>query len=119
MTTIAIIGGGFSGAILALNLVAEGAAGDRVILIEKREAIGLGQAYSSNEPTHLLNIPATGMSPFTGNPHAFVDFLARHRDLLPPGTPSVRDCYAPRAAYGRFLSDLVETRLKPQKGRPN
>jgi uncharacterized NAD(P)/FAD-binding protein YdhS len=33
MTTIAIIGGGFSGAILALNLVAEGRESDRVILI--------------------------------------------------------------------------------------
>ena len=116
MTTIAIIGGGFSGAILALNLMAEGRESDRVILIEKREAIGLGQAYSTNETTHLLNIPASGMSPFTSQPDAFVAFLAEHRDLLPPET-SPAACYAPRAAYGRFLSHLVHTRLKPGEGR--
>ncbi len=118
MTTIAIIGGGFSGAILALNLMAEGGPDDRVILIEKREAVGVGQAYSTNEPTHLLNIPASGMSPFTGQPNAFVEFLAEHRDLLPPDAQSLAACYAPRAVYGRFLSHLVETRLKPGKGRP-
>jgi uncharacterized NAD(P)/FAD-binding protein YdhS len=118
MTTIAIIGGGFSGAILALNLMAEGAAGDRVVLIEKRAAIGLGQAYSTDEPTHLLNIPASGMSPFTSEPDAFVEFLAEHRDLLPSDTPSIRGCYAPRAVYGLFLAHLVETRLKPRQGRP-
>jgi uncharacterized NAD(P)/FAD-binding protein YdhS len=118
MTTIAIIGGGFSGAILALNLLAEGGAGDQLILIEKRAEIGRGQAYSTNEPTHLLNIPASGMSPFTRQPDAFVEFLAEHRDLLPPDTPSLAACYAPRAVYGRFLSHLVETRLQPGKGRP-
>ena len=119
MTTVAIIGGGFSGAILALNLMAEGGAGDHVILIEKRAAIGPGQAYSTSEPTHLLNIPASGMSPFTAQPDAFVAFLAERRDLLPPDAPSIAACYAPRAAYGRFLDELVETKLQPGRGRPD
>lgn len=118
MATIAIIGGGFSGAVLALNLLAEGAAGDCVIIIEKRAAIGLGQAFSTNEPTHLLNIPAGGMSPFSRRPEAFAQYLAAHPELLPPGASSADACYAPRAAFGRFLSELIEAKLARVEGRP-
>jgi uncharacterized NAD(P)/FAD-binding protein YdhS len=118
MTTVAIIGAGFSGTILALNLLQHGSEQDRLILIERRRDIGVGQAYSTIEPHHLLNIPASGMSPFSDQPDAFVDFLAGHRDLLPSNTPSLRDCYAPRMLYGQFLKHLVATKLKSTPGRP-
>lgn len=119
MTTVAIIGGGFSGVILALNLMEQGSFGDRVILIEKRPAVGLGQAYSTKEPSHLLNIPASGMSPFIRQPNAFVDFLAQSHDLSPSDKLSPGPCYAPRYLYGRFLNHLVETRMQCGPGRPD
>ena len=120
MTTIAIIGGGFSGAILALNLMAEGGAGDHVILIEKRAAIGPGQAYSTSEPTHLLNIPASGMSPFTTQPDAFVAFLAGRRDLLPPDAHLHRAPATRRAPLMAVSSTSWSKRnCNPDAGGPN
>ena len=118
MTTIAIIGAGFSGTILALNLLEHGMEQDRMILIERRRDIALGQAYSTTDPQHLLNVRASGMSPLSAHPNAFVDFLAQRRYLLPESNASLPDCYAPRRLYGRFLKHLVEEKMAMMSGRP-
>ncbi|MGO9135775.1 MAG: FAD/NAD(P)-binding protein [Methylovirgula sp.] len=122
MTSVAIIGGGFSGTILAINLMSQGSAQDHLILIEKRAEIGVGQAYSTHDPNHLLNIPAVGMSPIADVPTAFADFLDKHRDLLAadgiPPDSDVREVYASRALFGRFVKTLVDRHLKAAPGRP-
>ena len=43
----------------------------RVTLIEKREAVGRGMAYSTAQPGHLLNVRATNMSAFADDPLHF------------------------------------------------
>lgn len=118
MTTVAIIGGGFSGTVLALNLLEHGSPYDQVLLIEKKHKIGLGHAYSTRDPDHLLNVAAASMSPFSRRPEAFVDYLAQYRDLLPGDVSSLRDYFAPRIFYGRFLDHIVTTKLKSVPGRP-
>ena len=53
---IAIVGGGFSGTLLAVNLLRLGA---RVVLIERDEAhLAKGLAYGTPHPEHLLNVRA-------------------------------------------------------------
>jgi uncharacterized NAD(P)/FAD-binding protein YdhS len=52
---IAIIGGGFSGTILAAQLARRGI---RSALIDGSGRIGRGVAYSTREPAHLLNVRA-------------------------------------------------------------
>ncbi len=62
---IAIAGGGASGTLTALYLLREAARRRmplRVALIDRHGRHGLGQAYSTTHPAHLLNSPAATMS---------------------------------------------------------
>lgn len=118
MTTVAIIGAGFSGMILAVNLMRGGGPGDELIVIEKRRELGLGQAYSTRDETHLLNIPPAGMSPFSRQPMAFAEYL-KTRGLLDTGdTTQLENFYAPRKLFGEYLRHIVATQLQPGEGRP-
>jgi FAD-NAD(P)-binding len=68
---IAVIGGGASGTLTASSLLREAA--DRrvplqVALIDRHGRHGLGQAYSTTHPAHLLNSPASAMSALAGDP---------------------------------------------------
>lgn len=54
---VVIIGGGASGALMALHRLR--ASPDlRVVVVEKSAMLGCGVAYSTSDPTHLLNTRA-------------------------------------------------------------
>ncbi len=72
---IAIIGGGFSGALQAINLLRHH--GPRATLIEQRAQAGRGVAYSAAHPDHLLNVRAANMSALPDDPGHFVRWLER------------------------------------------
>lgn len=118
MASIGIIGGGFSGGMLALQLLAQGTPANEIFVVDDGKTIGLGQAYSATAPWHLLNVRAAGMSPFPGQPEAFVNFLADQPDLPPePGLP-LGERFVPRLFYGRFLTKLIETAEIPSRSGP-
>ena len=77
---VAIIGGGFSGTILAAQLARRGIAS---ALIDGSGRLGKGVAYSTTEPAHLLNVRAEGMSAWAGEPGPFCQAL-RGRRRRPP-----------------------------------
>ena len=60
LSRVAIIGGGFSGALQAVNLLRHDGPG--AVLIERRPEVGRGTAYSTRHPEHLLNVRASNMS---------------------------------------------------------
>src|ERR1700733_6828106 len=61
--TIAIIGGGFSGSVLAARLLRRPPAEpSRIVLIERRAQLGRGVAYQATVHQPLLNVPAGRMS---------------------------------------------------------
>src|ERR1700675_470562 len=66
--SIAIVGGGASGALMTAHLLK--CAGDavRVTLIEPREQIGRGLAYATENESHRLNVRASNMSAFPDDP---------------------------------------------------
>jgi uncharacterized NAD(P)/FAD-binding protein YdhS len=70
---VAIIGGGFSGTILAAQLARRGIGS---LLIDGSGRIGRGVAYSTTEPAHLLNVRAEGMSAWAGEPGHFAEAFA-------------------------------------------
>ena len=65
---VAIVGGGFSGTIVAAQLARRGIAS---ALIDGSGRAGKGVAYSTTEPAHLLNVRAEGMSAWSGEPDDF------------------------------------------------
>ncbi|WP_332718273.1 FAD/NAD(P)-binding protein [Pelagibacterium mangrovi] len=99
--SIVIVGGGASGVLLAAHLLSDPAAHVRVTLIEKSDRVGHGMAYSTENPDHVLNVPAKGMSAFPDDPDHFFRWL---HALDPSVTP---DTFPPRARYGHYLSQLL------------
>src|SRR6478752_8856574 len=68
---VAIVGGGFSGTLMAVNLLRYGDC--RVTLIERGDGFARGVAYSTREPRHLLNVRAGNMSALPDQPDHFVN----------------------------------------------
>src|ERR1700733_1244511 len=99
--TIAIIGGGVSGALTAFHLVRQEAQA-RVILIDQRPDFGLGLAYSTPSLRHLLNVPAGKISALPDRPDHFLNWLRRNYD--PTATEKT---FAPRAIFGRYIQSLL------------
>jgi uncharacterized NAD(P)/FAD-binding protein YdhS len=94
---VAIIGGGFSGTILAAQLARRGISS---VLIEGTGRVGKGVAYSTTEPAHLLNVRAEGMSAWAGEPDHFAKrFEAEGGE---------RRGFAERRLFARYLADILE-----------
>ncbi|HWI84857.1 MAG TPA: FAD/NAD(P)-binding protein [Sphingomonas sp.] len=98
MEQVAIIGGGFSGALQAINLLRH--KGPRATLIERRAETGRGVAYSAAHPDHLLNVRAGNMSALPEEPDHFAHWLGRRHPELAGG-------FAPRLVYGDYLGELL------------
>jgi uncharacterized NAD(P)/FAD-binding protein YdhS len=90
---VAIVGGGFSGTILSAQLARRGIASR---LIEGGGREGLGTAFSTREPAHLLNVRAEAMSAW---PDAAGDFAQRTGD--PRG-------FAERREFGGYLRGILD-----------
>jgi uncharacterized NAD(P)/FAD-binding protein YdhS len=96
---IAIVGGGFSGAMLAARLAESGIAS---MIIDRGGDFGLGVAYSTPFDGHLLNVRSNRMSAVEGRPDDFVDWLkAHHPDRATP------ESFAPRRLYGLYVQDRL------------
>jgi uncharacterized NAD(P)/FAD-binding protein YdhS len=99
---IAIIGGGFSGTMVAVHLARlAGPSPLRIRLIEKGPRPARGLAYATRCDGHLLNVPAGLMSALADEPAHFLDWL-RARD---PGAQA--GTFAPRRVYGDYLEELL------------
>ena len=94
---VAIIGGGFSGTILAAQLARRGIAS---ALIDGSGRAGKGVAYSTTEPAHLLNVRAEGLSAWAGQP----DDVARRFE----SEGGDRRGFAQRRLFARYLGEILD-----------
>lgn len=107
---IAIIGAGFSGTALAATLHRYGAASCDITLFDKSGRFGVGDAYRTPYPFHLLNVRASDMSAFEDDPDHYVRWLQSNPEVQPyldKNTP-IRDQYTPRILYGTYLKQLLD-----------
>lgn len=110
---VAIVGAGYTGAALAIELAGRLPPGSRIALIGPAGSFGRGIAYGTADPDHRLNVPAGRMSLFADDPDDFVRWLARRPDAGPRGLDELRAAFASRTAYGRYVAD----RLAEAEGR--
>jgi uncharacterized NAD(P)/FAD-binding protein YdhS len=104
--SIAIVGGGASGALMTAHLLKCAGEAVRVTLIEPREQIGRGLAYATENDSHRLNVRASNMSAFPDDPDHFWRWLRANGH-----SGEDRFCFLPRLVYGRYLGSLIEDRL--------
>ena len=101
---VAIVGGGFSGAMVAAQLLRKAAQSDaplHVALIDRQTSIAEGAAYRTPDSRHLLNTPASGMSAWPDRPDDLLRW-ARNRDSsVGPYT------FLQRHAYGEYLRSTL------------
>jgi uncharacterized NAD(P)/FAD-binding protein YdhS len=114
--TIAVIGAGFSGTLLALHLMQRSPHCTRVLLIERSSQFGRGAAYGTSNPSHLLNVPAGRMSAFQREPGHFLDWLREQPLEEVGGTPPTAASFMPRHIFGRYVRHLLNREIKRESG---
>jgi len=108
--TLVIVGGGFCGTVLAVNLLRRPpAAATDIVLVERGAAMGRGVAYAAREFPYLLNVPAGRVSADSQDPLQFLRFAQRHM----PGADG--EDFLPRELYGDYLQDLL---LQAERAAP-
>jgi uncharacterized NAD(P)/FAD-binding protein YdhS len=108
--SIAIIGGGFSGAALAATLLRHGLRGLDVHVVEPRPLLGRGIAYGDADRGHILNVVAGRMSLWSDRPGDFLDWARRHGPSLgwPEAAAAGEHTYLPRRLFGHYVSERLE-----------
>ena len=99
MLRVAIVGGGAAGVLTAIHF-RRSKPEAQITLIDTSGRPGTGAAYGTNDPTHLLNVPAQRMSAWPDDPDHFCRWLDE-RAVTP------LESFAPRLAYGRYLQEQL------------
>ena len=109
---IAIIGGGASGTLTAIQLLHRLNAPAQVYLIEKRrEATYRGNAYSSQLDYEPLNVQAGRMSLFNALPDDFFNWLKTNKQAECE-TEITKDSFVSRRWYGDYLTERMADAVK-------
>lgn len=97
---VVIIGGGYSGAAVAWHLARMDGAPATIPIVEPRDELGRGLAYSAADPSHRINVPSVRMSLDPERGEHFEDWLRAN------GRP--RDDAAARLADGSHFPSRAE-----------
>ncbi|MGA8535447.1 MAG: FAD/NAD(P)-binding protein [Candidatus Tumulicola sp.] len=94
---VAIVGGGFSGSLVAAHLARHGGPDLSVCMFEPSE-LGRGAAYGTRHRDHLLNTRASAMSAFPDEPDHFVRWI---------GARAKPDDFVSRTLYGDYVAEIA------------
>jgi uncharacterized NAD(P)/FAD-binding protein YdhS len=97
---VAIIGGGAAGTLTAVHLLRAGPP-VRVAIVERADRLGRGIAYSTTNPRHLMNVPASTVGGLSGRPGHLVEWCAEQ------GEPVSGAAFVDRPLFGRYLVHLL------------
>ncbi len=107
---IGIIGGGFTGCLLAVQLLRQSKTPLAVTLIERGDEIGRGLAYGTRDPGHFLNVRVANMSALPDDPQHF------HAWLTAEGDNVHASAFVPRMRYSDYIKDLFQKTVAQRAG---
>ncbi|MGH7009889.1 MAG: FAD/NAD(P)-binding protein, partial [Caulobacteraceae bacterium] len=121
MKTVAVVGGGFSGALFALKLHRIAPRKFRILVIERGRRIGRGVAYGACSPDHFLNVPVSrmevGLTPRFG---AWLRGLRSTSDTLrafvAEGPGDLQSAFIPRELFGDYMEERFAEALTVRPG---
>lgn len=103
MNRITVIGGGASGTLLAANLLNRSNGTPLTVnIVEKRDRVGRGVAYSTDIDSHLLNVPASRMGAYPDDIGHFYSWLCQK------GLDYDANAFVPRKLFGRYLGETLD-----------
>lgn len=107
---VLIIGGGYSGAALAIRLLERRRKHLRIVIAEPRHALGQGQAYSSTDNAQLMNGPAGNFSIHPDEQTHLSDWVvrnaSRHDIVIPPD--GADGLFIPRGVFGHYVQEELQ-----------
>ncbi len=119
LKNIVIIGCGFSGALTCVNLIKNQQLSNcNIYLIEKKNEIPKGLAYSTDTNLHLLNVPVKNMSALEADQNDFLEYCRLKWDKK-CNIDELKNYYLPRAFYGDYLKELVNESIKNSQIKVN
>ena len=101
--TMAIIGGGLSGALTTISAIRQ--LKMNVIMIDPTPELGKGLAYQTQNPLHRLNVIAARMSLDPDQPHHFTDWLKKQSTHSKKSDDEIDHTFATRKEYGIYIHD--------------
>jgi uncharacterized NAD(P)/FAD-binding protein YdhS len=113
MKTIAIIGFGFCGKTLFINLIKNYQPKTKILIFSKSHYSLSSAAFSELSPSYILNVPAKKMSAFLDRENDFCDFLEKYHSTL--WTEIGENGFAPRYIYGQYIDYILEAALVEAK----
>lgn len=117
---IAIIGGGFAGAVTALRLVETTTGPLDLTIVEPAAGLGRGIAYATSEPGHTVNGLAGGFA-LPGRPaEHFIDWLGVEAEAgrwTPEPGRDIAQLSPPRALYGAYVAQELAGAVKRARER--
>jgi uncharacterized NAD(P)/FAD-binding protein YdhS len=115
---VAVIGGGLCGAFFAAQLARVSTVPVAISVIEPRERLGGGVAYSSIDPAHRINVPAARMTLFPENPTDFDTWFRQGPEIAhdPGAVWGDGNAYPRRAAFGRYVAEIVASQADNATG---
>ncbi len=115
---IAVLGGGFSGAMTAVNVARLSDRPLHIVVVDDRGSVGRGVAYGVRRPEYLLNVAARNMSAFPDEPDHLLRWLRTRADFETVPDAELREQFLPRQVYGDYLRSIVENHLNGSGHRP-
>ena len=106
--TFGIVGGGFTGTMLAVHLIEQSPVPVRILQFDRAAAFGSGVAYSTPNDKHLLNVRVGNMSAYDSRPDHFIKWLegcAKEAGAGPRGP------FVSRGLYGQYLRSTLSACL--------
>jgi uncharacterized NAD(P)/FAD-binding protein YdhS len=115
---VAIIGAGFSGTMVAIQLRRLLPRDHLIYLFERTGRFARGPAYAASGEPYLLNVRAANMSAFPDQPDHFRDWLEQNARPLPAEVEQTDvGTFATRRLYGRYLRQLLFREINESGGR--
>jgi len=99
---VAVIGGGASGTLTAIHLLASRAHDLTVTVYDASGELGKGLAYGTTDSRHLLNVRSRHMSAFPDIPSDLVEWARR------TGRQPDAQAFLPRRDYAAYLRETLE-----------
>ena len=108
--TVGIVGGGFTGAAVAVHLSRLLGRHAELVVVEPRARIGAGLAYGACASEHRINVPSDRMNVFPDDPTHFTRWLKKtgRFDADREALTADGQHYSRRHDFGEYMASLVE-----------